>query len=256
MKFKKLLPALLLLTLFASCSKFTQVVYVSPTKDDIKSINHFYQFENDDVKVVYWFWAEHGVMSFLFWNKTDAPMYIDWKKSAMINNGKRLSYYTNKDVSNYKAYGTSYGLEWLDIFNEYYATQNGKMKVSKESLVRGERVSFIPPKSYITQAFYNLTANIYFDINDRNTEEEVVNFCKVYVSRSNQDISFRNFLTYSFSEQFVTENYIDNEFHLNKVVTMRKEQFDYKDLNGFQANDWERPSRFFIRNLKWQDVYK
>ncbi len=194
-------------------------------------------------------------MSFLLWNKTDLPIYVDWKKSAMINTGKRLSYYTNKDVSNYKAYGVNYGLEWLDIFNEYYATTSNT-KVTHQSLVRGERVSFIPPKSYITQAFYNLTANIYFDINDRNTEEDVINFCKVYVSRSNQEISFRNFITYSFTENFSTENYVDNEFHINKVVTMRKELFSYKDRNGFHANDWEKPSRFFIQDLKWQDVYK
>ncbi len=255
MKFRKFLPALLLLLMLSSCSRFTQVVYVAPTNSDIQSVNHFYQYENEDIKVVYWFWAEHGIMSFLFWNKTDKPMYIDWKKSALINNGKRLSYYTNKDVSNYKAYGTTYGLDWLDIFNEYYS-KSSNVKFGKESLVHGERISFIPPKSYITQAFYNLTANIYFDINDRNTEEEMMNFCKVYVSRSNQEISFRNYLTYSFSEMFEAENHVDNEFHLSKVITMDKGLFNYKDVNGFWANDWERPSRFYIGNLKWQDVYK
>ncbi len=255
MSVKKLLLFLLIASVFTSCSRFTQVVYVSPTTEDIKSINHFYQYENDDVKVVYWFWADHGVMSFLFWNKTDMPVYIDWKKSAMINNGKRLSYYTNQYASNYKAYGTAYGLEWLDVFNDYYS-MSSSTKLSRESLVKGERITFIPPKSYITQAFYNLTANIYFDVTDRNTEEETINFCKVYVSRSNKDISFRNFVTYSFSENFTTENYIDNEFHLNKVVTLNNANFNYKDGDGFKANDWERPSRFYIKELKWQDVYK
>ncbi|MBC7553334.1 MAG: hypothetical protein H7257_05095 [Taibaiella sp.] len=240
---------------FSGCSRFTQVVYVTPTTEDIKNINHFYTYENEDVKVVYWFWAEHGIMSFLLWNKTDLPMYIDWKKSALINNGRRESYYTSKNASNYKTYGTTYGLEWLDVFNEYYNLNNNS-KLSRQGLVKGERVTFIPPKSYITQAFYNLTANIYFDVTDRNTEMETINFCKVYVSRSNKDITFRNFITYSFAENFATENYIDNEFHLNKVVTMDNHLFGYKDVDGYRANDWERPSRFYIKKLKWSDVYK
>lgn len=255
MCFKKLLIFLLITSLFASCDRFTQVVYVAPTNQDIKNINHFYQYENDDVKIVYWFWGEHGIMSFLLWNKTDHPIYIDWKKSAMINNGKRMSYYSSQYASNYKTYGKNYGLEWLDIFNEYYGLYSNQ-KINHETLVKGERVTFIPPKSYITQAFYNLTANIYFDVNDRNTETETINFCKVYVSRSNRDISFRNYLTYSYFENFTTENYVDNEFHINKVVTMDNHYFGYKDVDGDMANDWERPSRFYIQSLKWQDVYK
>ena len=255
MNFRTLIPGILLLLSLSGCSRFTQVVYVAPTNNDIQSINHFYEYENQDLKVVYWFWAEHGIMSFLVWNKTDKPLYIDWKKSAMVNNGKRMSYYTNSDVSNYKSYGNNYSLEWLDVFNEYYGKASHK-KLSRAALVKGDRISFIAPKSYITQAFYNLTANIYFDINDRNTEEDFVNFCKVYVSRSNQEISFRNYLTYSNSENFETESHVDNEFHLDKVVTMQKSFFLYKDKDGYWANDWERPSRFFIENLKWQDIYK
>lgn len=252
---KKLLIPLLAILLFTGCSRFTQVVYISPTSENIQTINHFYQFENEDVKVVYWFWGEHGIMSFLLWNKTNLPMYIDWKKSALINNGKRESYYTTRYANNYQTYGKTYSLDWLDIFNEYYAINNHS-KLNKESLVKGERITFIPPKSYITQAFYNLTANIYFDVNDHNTEVETMNFCKVYVSRSSKDISFRNFITYSFAENFSTENYIDNEFHLNKVVTMDNRHFTYKDGDGKSANDWERPSRFYITQLRWQDVYK
>ncbi len=254
---KKLLLFVFSVVMLSSCSRFTQVVYVSPKEDNIQSVNHFYQYENEDVKIVYWFWAEHGVMSFLFWNKTDKPLYIDWKKSALINNGKRLSYYTNRDVNNYKSFGTTYGLDWLDVFNDYY-TKSGStdMKLSKETLVRGERVSFIPPKSYITQAFYNLTANIYFDINDRNTQEESVNFCKVYVSTSNQEINFRNYITYAFNEKGENEQHVDNEFRLNKVVTMQNDYFNFKDKNGFWANDWERPTRFYIHNLRWDEIYK
>ncbi|PQJ12881.1 hypothetical protein CJD36_003810 [Flavipsychrobacter stenotrophus] len=256
MNLKKLLLGLLVITTLGSCSRFTQVVYVSPSSEDIHSVNHFYTYENEDIKVVYWFWAEHGVMSFLCWNKTNQPMYLDWKKSAMINNGKRMSYYTNKYASNYITYGDRYGLDWLDVFNEYYSTTN-HVKISRESLVKGERVTFIPPKSYITQAFYNLTANIFFDVTDRNTEPEVINFCNVYVSRSKSDISFRNYLTYSFSEDNeAAERHVDNEFHLNKVVTMDNRYFEFKDLDGYRANDWERPSRFFIKELRWQDVYK
>ena len=77
------------------------------------------------------------------------------------------------------------------------------------------------------------------------------------MSRSNKEIGFRNYVTYSFSEDNeAAERHVDNEFHLNKVVTMDNRYFEYKDLDGYRANDWERPSRFYIKELRWQDVYK
>ena len=238
----------------SSCSKFTQVVYVSPVNEDIRSINHFYQYENDDVKVVYWFWAEHGIMSYFVWNKTDHPLYIDWKKSAMINNGKKMAYYTNENSSNYKSFGKQYGHSWINIFNQYSAKSD--FRASLETVVKDERISFLPPRSYISNAFYNLTANVYFDITDRNTEEETINFCNVYVSRSNKDVLFRNYLTYSADEKFETEQHVDNEFRLNKVITMQNHLFGFRNVEGHDENDWERPTRFYITNLSWKDVYK
>ena len=172
----------------------------------------------------------------------------------MINNGKKMAYYTNANSSNYKSYGKSYGHSWIDIFNQYRS--NSDFRASLETVVKDEKISFIPPKSYISNAFYNLTANVYFDITDRNTEEETVNFCHVYVSRSNKDIMFRNYITYSSSEKFETEEHIDNEFRLNKVVTMDNHLFGYRGLEGNSENDWERPTRFYITNLNWKDVYK
>lgn len=257
MKFKHfvLLLGTIMALSFSSCSRFTQVVYISPDNEEIQTINHFYTYENNDMKVVYWFWADHGIMSFLLWNKTDKPIYIDWKKCAMISNGKKMSYYTDKNSSNYKNYGATFSMDWMDVFNQYYAL-NGNGSISKQTLVKGERISFIPPKSYITQAFYNLTANIYFDITDRNTQEETINFCKVYVTKSNQDIYFRNYLTYAFNEEFKGDMHIDNPFKLNKVVTMDNSIFGFKDVDGHWANDWERPTRFYIKNLSWRDVYK
>ena len=83
-----------------------------------------------------------------------------------------------------------------------------------------------------------------------------MNFCKVYVSRPKTDITFRNYFTYAFNEDGFAERHVDNEFHLNKVITMDNNQFNYKDLDGFRVNDWERPSRFFIKELSWRDVYK
>jgi len=254
MNFRKYLLLLLVVVSFSSCSRFTQVVYVSPTHDDIRSVDHFYQYENDDVKVVYWFWAEHGIMSFFVWNKTDHPLYIDWKKSAMINNGKKLAYYTSEGNTNFRDFGKNYGHRWIDIFNHYNSKSD--FRASLETVVKDEQVSFIPPRSYISNAFYNLTANVYFDVSDRNTDEETINFCKVYVSRSNHDIIFRNYLTYSASEHFENEEHIDNEFRLNKVVTMDNRLFGFRDVDGNDQNDWERPTRFYITNLSWKDVYK
>ena len=244
---RKLLNGIIVSTLLfmASCDAddYTQVVTVSATSDGIiKDKNNFYQFENSDIKVVYSFWGDRGILGFRAINKTDHPIYIDWKKSSLINNGKQMPYYTNKTTSNYIQYGQAYGSAWDTSFGRYgYGSSRSSSTIQgSETVVKQERTTFIPPQSYIDHAFYDLTANIYFDVNSRDTKKDVVNGVEAYVSTSTYDIAFRNYITYSESEDFTTEKHVDNGFRIGKVYTIPTSSFD---------DSWEKPSRFYITRL-------
>lgn len=243
---KHTVALVLLLAVISSCSNYTQVVVVSPTSESIvKSKDNFYEFENADLKIRYSFWAERGIMGFMIYNKTNHPVYIDWKKSTMINGSRQMAYYTNKTTSNFSSYGASYGTSWINVFNGV-SSQSVGASIGTQTIVKEERITFISPKSYVANAFYNLTANISFDINNSSTKQKYVDDRKVYVSTSDYNITFRNYITYSDNEDFTVEKHVDNGFKVNKVYTMKNDIA--KDA------DWVKPSRFFITKLTKEDI--
>lgn len=238
--------AIIAIAAISGCSNYTQIIAVAPTSENItKSSDNFYEYENSDLKVRYSFWAERGIMGFMIYNKTSHPIYIDWKKSNMINGARQMAYYTNKTVSNFSSYGASYGTSWINILNGVN-TQSSGVSAGTQTIVREERISFISPKSYVANAFYNLTANISFDINNSNTEQKYVDGKKMYVSTSNYNISFRNYITYSDNEDFAVEKHVDNGFKVSKVYTMKNEVA--------KNEDWVKPSRFYITKLAKEDI--
>jgi capsular exopolysaccharide synthesis family protein len=92
--------------------------------------------ENDDIKVSYDMWGENGIMYFSLYNKTDKPMYIDWKRSVFIYNDWKNNYWVEKTTT------------------ESYLVPSGAGRnityANKVSTVTAERVTFIPPKTYVS----------------------------------------------------------------------------------------------------------
>lgn len=245
----KLLLGVLLCLALNTAAKFSQVIYISPTSAGIINAGGFYTFDNDDIQIRYSFWAENGIMAFIIYNKTDKPIYIDWKKSAMIYNGKQNPYYTNKTTSNYMSYGTSYGYSWADIFG---ITRVGSGTVNAtETIIKPERITFIPPRSYIAHAFYNLLGYITaFSLDKQESEQAEVNKATVYVNTPKDQIIFRNFITYSTTEDFATERYADNEFCIKKILTMHNYDFNHNN------EGWEKPTRIYISDIKRKYVFE
>ena len=75
--------------LFTSCYTYQYLTLDAPgmSKNEKKEL----VWENDTMKVVYNFNGEAGPMSLSLFNKTDKPLYINWKKSALIRNANSVS---------------------------------------------------------------------------------------------------------------------------------------------------------------------
>lgn len=253
---KSILFCLLLFYAVNTQAKLGQVMSVMPTGKDVQWTSGFLEFENEDVKIRYSFWAEGGIMGFVIYNKSSKPIYIDWKKSAMIYNGKYLPYFTNKTTSNYTAYGVKYGNAWASIFNGTSFSSVSSVS-AQETIVPQERITFIPPHSYISNAFYGIINHIPFTFSKGDANDTVMEGHKVWVSKpSNSYVVFRNFLTYSFTESFTTESNVDNEFAITRVVTMREAYLLKGDgMHGFDS-PWMKTNRFYNWDMRRREVFE
>src|ERR1700730_10311196 len=90
---------LMILFLNISCTHYVQF-YETKTTSPMKVENNCYTFENDTIKIVYSFWANHGTLSYTVYNKLDVPIYIDWKKSSYVKNGEKLDYWKDRTTTN------------------------------------------------------------------------------------------------------------------------------------------------------------
>ncbi len=254
---KKLLLFLFALSLFG-CKTTTYVQVIETKADNVKIVDDTYVFENDSLKITYNLWRERGLMQFNIYNKLNVPLYIDWRKSSYIDNTFKLNYWEDVERTNalYKSY------YFYDLpYNTTASVGNSGTKMVKE-----ERITFIPPKANYTRTkFYIIPRSfIVLDKNGPYTEIPLSNdtqqTTKVFYKEFSKDATprtFRNFLTFSLTEDFVDEFYIDNEFYISKILEMESKNFygirehytrpaynaeelPYKDNRYFYINVGER----------------
>lgn len=254
-----------MVVILTSCKSYIQVYETNSNLSEDEE--NFYIYENDTLKITYSFWMEKGVMAFTIYNKLDKPIYIDWKKSSYIDNSVKLNYWEeeerNKTVSSHRGYYYSGPLLRAGISPSFGITS------SVSTTIKVERVTFIPPQSnYYRSEFRIMPYGYYKKISkenveyhtsiknsDKTTKVYVINFVK-----NNSPLIFRNFLTFSLSENFNNEFYVDNEFYVTKISEMSEKQFGGYKLNEtgkwyvrddtgnkvYESN-YEKPTSFFIK---------
>lgn len=226
---------LIFVALFFSCGTVrlteTESAGKMPAKEGVS--------ENDDIRITYDLWGEHGMMYFTIYNKSKKPLYIDWKKSVFIHNQWKNDYWIEKTTS--------------EAFTVPVGDQKYKVFKNTTSMVVAERITFIPPDCYISVP---MTYEILDHLNrrmqlsgmrerrmitmsdnlrwDENAKKEVITrpednkkfkaFTVTY-TREQSPYRFRNFITYASDEKFTTEKYFDNEFYVKRFVQLRSMRF-------------------------------
>lgn len=214
----KFLITLIIITLFCSCNSYVQVFETKAKNTEV--VDEKYVYENDSIKIIYDFWHDKGLLSFLIYNKLSKPLYIDWKKSAYINKGIKRNYW--EDTENTTVVGNTY-------FN-----YNSSSNISSSETIKPEKITFIPPKSvYIRKQFYLLPI-AFFQVNNYSSSVEITKLNSIdkkekYLvkdfSKNETPLIFRNFISLSYSENFTNEFYVDNEFNVSKVIKVNQKQF-------------------------------
>ena len=229
---KKIIGIGLIVLFVYGCKSYVQVFETNGT--NLETENEFYVFENDSLKITYGFWTQKGLMTFVIFNKLDKPLYIDWKKSSYIDNSVKLNYWIDGEKTKSLEYYGSYYYGG-PLLKTGYAVSSTK-GVSVSTTVKNERITFIPPNSnYYRSKFYIFPIN-FFELDTKTPYKEVPRKdkpkkkTKIYeksFSKENSPLIFRNFLTFSFSEYFEDEFYVDNEFYISDIKEMDRRHFEY-----------------------------
>ena len=194
-------------------SSCTPCKLVTVTSENIPLKTNGYEFENDSIRINYRFWGSKGKMEFDVYNKTNIPLYFDWKISAYIPNDKMVSYY--EDLTNLEG-----------IYYTYRHAGTNGINTGKTAAKHQERIGVVPPHSLITNSQYKLVKK-YAEVKQSGTFEKI-----------NTPLRFRNYLTLSTNEKFEGKvSTIDNIFFVSKIKKVSfSKTFKYKGPTNFFAS--------------------
>ena len=226
-----------------SCS--SNLVQVFETKaSNAKIVEDKYIFENDSVKIVYDFWKDKGLMNFSIENKLNKPLYIDWTKCSYINNTFKSNYWDDEENS-------------LSV-GQFIYTPTGVKSVEKTKMTKPEKIAFIPPNSkFIKNRFYILPIK-YLKVNQYSRIIEITSTIdskkKTQIKEKEYDknstpLTFRNYITLSYTEDFKNQFYIDNEFYISKVTRVDENQFEYYERDPSKRG-------FYLKNEFGERILK
>lgn len=223
---------LLFLVLIATigCNKkMIQLATLSPKYSKVEKLNDEYVFDNDTVRVTYRFWSDRGKFEFSVENKLKVPIYIDWKKSNLIFNGKPNVYWVDETVI--KSTSVTSGVAVRGAYGVGY----GSATTSGEAVSRPEeRITFLPPSSKIERNEYAIERKSYYAMDLNSTKETVQHEAKegkltdVYIEEFNPSeskINMTNFITISDSENFENEWFVSHDFYLSEIQEMELKHF-------------------------------
>jgi len=229
----------IVIVFFSCTTKFVEVYKTGTTSPNItiQKDSSYYLYENDTLKIAYYFWEKSGIFSFTVYNKLDRPLYIDWKKANYFTNGNKQEYWNDASISKSKTVSTSfasiskYGTSPIaNVFGTSIGT-------STTTTTREERITFIAPKTSITKSKFKILSTSKMDWtkdvekidtsrNDIPNKKTIV-YVKKY-SPQNSPLIIRNFMTLSLKEDFSSEFFIDHFFFVKEINNM--------DINNSDKN--------------------
>lgn len=254
---KKIVALLLTLFFITSCSTNYHVFVTDSTNTKLDK-DEFFTFENDTIVVKYNFQSEYGIMSFAIFNKINKPLYLDWKKSSLVLNGKKLTYWREAEISTSSSTIKQY--TYKGDQQENILAKSIGVSLAADYSEKPERITFLPPRSYMFKVFYYLQPQEDYQLlPSKSTEKSTVlngksyNYLDYSFEYENSILKFRNFVTYSLDEKFTEEFYIDNEFFVKNILEMEADQLFPKaskyDLGVpselFTGRNYTNPYLFF-----------
>jgi len=225
----------------SSCSKFQ---YVSIASHLEQSPFNGFIVDNDSVTIKYNFKGRNCPIAIEVYNKLTIPIYIDWRKSSAIIDGRSISYW--KDQTNIDASSQSVEIQWNSIISTNSTQLSGTMS-------RNESTSFVPPQSSIKMtplllksAFFNVLEKDSVSIVNVPTASKVYKAKRYIYNESNTPLLFRSYLTMSLSDDFQNAHVYDHKFWVDGIIpfSLNPETIEYSPDNQFYMQETTEGGRF------------
>jgi hypothetical protein len=137
---KLLIISLAAMGLLSACSTY-QMNTVRSTNTPLDEKAGGFKFENDTLKITYAFAGQDIPIHVTIYNKLDEPVYVDWKRSALISDNQSYSYADNAVQINGDVSGVSIG--------RGVAYSAGSVNAQA---ILPQNVIFVPPHTQITKS--------------------------------------------------------------------------------------------------------
>ena len=228
-----LLSALHVLSL-AACTSYH---YITMDSTDIPlDRRKAFMWETDTVSVAYQFSGEGGLMSVFIFNKSSQPLYINWKKSAVITGGMTVPLFNRNVIAN--------GVMSTD---SYLVGDNQTAGYSQfsASFDLPEGIEFLPPQSGLSRTVITLQE---ISVNStalpavveqekmRAADGMVSKIRRVYYTDEKSPLRFRTYLTLAMGKNAENEFSVQHSFYAKEVMqsTTPPELFSMYRANGSQ----------------------
>ncbi len=250
-KIIKILAPICCVFLLSACTSNYLMTFSGENLKKDEENGHF-SFDNDTVKVDYSFASREGKLYLKIANKLDKPVLWDLKSSALVINGKALSYAAESTAIKGQIDGTvsSFGNRNTSLLNEDWVRGyfSGTIGLPKD-------VVLIPPHAYIDGSYFDLRNDVKeitksskkkkVNMYDMNGESYAVQLAKFEPAESPYNL--RSFLSYSVlsdgkalskttEQQFYVEQlWQTGAVSLNNIIeiyTKRGDVMAYKEKKG------------------------
>lgn len=259
---KTLLTIIGALLLFSGCAT-TKSQLITLSSNNLKvTPRQGFVYNTDTLRLSYQFFSERGVIHLTIENKSARPLYVDWKRSALIIGQNKLDYWY--DVAAVNLYGTAYTSTYARYFRNW---NSGNSTIALNgSISKDNAVDFIPPGTKIEKDQFLLVPGAALNLPGQYLTEKVPSTdplntkpaeLQVYqYTDANSPFSFRNYLTLATDKDFKNEIVLDNKFWASDVKVMSLSQLtginmadpDFASISQstLKSFPYYRPDAFFI----------
>jgi hypothetical protein len=210
-----LLPALLVFTL-SSCSTYQYMTLDSSQLS--KNDNKQFTWENDTLRLIYSINGKGGPFRVDVYNKTTQPLYVNWKKSALIRDERPTPYF-DPNVTVY-GNGSSTGYQ---IGRVIAATSN-----FSASFALPEGLDFIPPGTGISKDLPSIarSGDMVTYVSDSIPKETILGLDGIYQAKyqrvrydeKGSPIRFKSYMTFTLGTQTSPEFAETHSFYVGEVL--------------------------------------
>lgn len=240
-----------LFLLFSTCffifSCTTEYQYLTVSSDQaVKNNKNELVVENDTLRITYRFTGENGPLQISIYNKTELPLEIDWRKSALVFREQATGFYSPNLSLN--------GTVQQDSLRRLYGPSTYLAELKADILVN-EPSQFIPPKAAISKIPMKLPLQYLPAPALKNQQKQTisnktadnvwnVSYRKADFDQSISPATFRSYLSFKYGGQAGQEFAIDRSFYISEIRESRDDPYE------FPASFRDKGDVFYVSRVK------